>query len=84
MKTMSFIASTTVLLMGSAAIADTTGISSGTDFSDFYVGGSVGKITSGDGTYIYGGSPGDFYALEGNSYGVYGGYNWQATHLFMG
>jgi outer membrane immunogenic protein len=55
-----------------------------TDFSGSYVGASVGSITSGEGTYMYDGVPGDFYALEGNGYGLFAGHNWQRGALVYG
>jgi opacity protein-like surface antigen len=94
MKTTSPITVIATLLMSSAAFAGSmetatveatvAAASPTTDFSGFYAGASLGKITSGEGTYIYNGTPGDLYALEGNSYGIYGGYNWQRDTLVYG
>ena len=55
-----------------------------TDFSGFYAGLAIGSIGNGTGTYIYDGTPGDSYGLEGEGYGLYAGYNFQRDKLVYG
>lgn len=55
-----------------------------TNYSGTYVGVSAGLITGGEGTYVYNGVPGDFYALEGHGYGLFAGHNWQRGAFVYG
>lgn len=54
------------------------------DWSGAYVGGAISTITSGEGTYVYSGEDGDAYDLEGEGFGLFGGYNWQRGRLVYG
>lgn len=53
------------------------------DWSGFYVGLSAGK-TTGDNTYLDGGSPYESADLDGQSFGGFAGYNFQRGNLVYG
>lgn len=53
------------------------------DWSGFYAGLSAGK-TSGNFEYIFGPGETESYDLDGRSFGVFAGYNWQRGNLVYG
>lgn len=67
-----------------SAVAHAEEAAPAADWSGPYAGVVVSNVVAGNGTYVYGGTPGDFYPASKAAVGLFAGYNLNAKPVVLG